>query len=248
MGLIEQAARQDSLLAPTPNMINVHVLNVELESEYISAQVGLDRVYGRDVSNSHCNACLYAGIKLAGTTGEGAPGKWEFQVGPCEGLELGDHAWMARYILHRVCEDFGVIASFHPKPLKDRRWYNGGHMNFSTESMRAEGGIKHIHAAIERLAQRHAEHMEVYGTDENRKRLHGGGTNSDFNTFSWATAKRKCSVRIPGLVSQAGRGYLEDRRPAADCDPYLVCKALVQTCLLPPSVETLEEQMSENTV
>ncbi|KAK7912643.1 hypothetical protein WMY93_012854 [Mugilogobius chulae] len=138
-----------------------------------SSQVGLQSVFGRDVSLSHYSACLYAGVKVAGAVGEAMPAQWEYQVGPCEGLELGDHVWMSRYILHRVCEDFGVIPSFEPKPLEEHRWGSGGHMNFSTESMRAEGGIQHIHAAIERLAQRHSEHMEVYGSEQNRLRLNG---------------------------------------------------------------------------
>ncbi|XP_055076977.1 glutamine synthetase-like isoform X2 [Periophthalmus magnuspinnatus] len=125
-----------------------------------SAHVGLNKVLGRDVSISHCNACLYAGVKITGITGEVIPAQWEFQVGPCEGLALGDHAWMARYILHRVCEDFGVVPSFHPKPVEHPRWASGGHMNFSTENMRAEGGITHIHTAIKRLAERHTEHIE----------------------------------------------------------------------------------------
>ncbi|KAJ0001801.1 hypothetical protein NQD34_001596 [Periophthalmus magnuspinnatus] len=210
-----------------------------------SAHVGLNKVLGRDVSISHCNACLYAGVKITGITGEVIPAQWEFQVGPCEGLALGDHAWMARYILHRVCEDFGVVPSFHPKPVEHPRWASGGHMNFSTENMRAEGGITHIHAAIKRLAERHTEHIEVYGNENNRRRLSGVGVHSHFSEFTFRTADRKCSVRIPGHVNHAGQGYLEDRRPPADCDPYLVCKALVQTCILPPSDHTLKEKMSQ---
>ncbi|CAL9701244.1 unnamed protein product [Knipowitschia caucasica] len=201
-----------------------------------SAQVGLERVFGRDISLSHYNACVYAGIKMAGAAGEAMPAQWEFQVGPSEGIALGDHAWMARYILLRVCEDFGLVPIFSAKPVEGSRWANGGHMNFSTESMREEGGLRCIHEAIERLSQRHTQHMALYGGPENQQRLNTIGINSDFNTFSWATANRKSSVRVPGHVSQRGQGYLEDRRPAADCDPYLVCKALVQTCCPVPGL------------
>ncbi|XP_072321773.1 glutamine synthetase-like [Eucyclogobius newberryi] len=228
------------LLTLDGKLFGMNGLNKLLDG--VSNEVGLNKVFGREVSTRHCNACLYAGINIAGTAGEDMPAQWEFQVGPCGGLELGDHTWMARYILHRICEDFGVIASFHPKPIPDKLWGSGGHMNFSTESMRTKGGIKHIFAAIDLLAQQHGKHMEVYGNEENQKRLDGKGMEySDFATFSWAIASRKCSVRIPGHVNQAGKGYLEDRRPSADCDPYLVCKALVQTCLLPPS--DIEEEV-----
>ena len=63
-------------------------------------------------------------------------------MGPCEGIEMGDHLWAARFILHRICEDFGVQATFDPKPMKGD-WNGAGcHANYSTVEMREEGGIK----------------------------------------------------------------------------------------------------------
>ncbi|CAL9689677.1 unnamed protein product [Knipowitschia caucasica] len=197
-----------------------------------SSLVGLDTIFGRDVSISHYNACQYAEVRITGTAAEEVPAQWEYQVGPCGGVELGDHTWMSRYILLRVCEDFRLVPSFHPKPVDSPKWASGGHMNYSTRSMRAEGGLSHILSSVQSLSRSHSEHMQIYGSEQqNQQRLNGVKPNSDFHTFTWSIAGRKTSIRIPGFVHQAGRGYLEDRRPPSDCDPYLVCSALVQTCI-----------------
>lgn len=183
--------------------------------------VGAGKVFARDAVEAHYRACLYAGIKISGINAEVMPSQWEFQVGPCLGIEMGDHLTMARFLLFRVCEEWGIKVSFHPKPLKGD-WNGAGcHTNFSTEEMRQEGGIKAIEAAIEKLSKRHMEHIAVYG-DDNDLRLTGRHETGHIGQFSSGVAHRGASIRIPRGVSAEKKGYFEDRRPASNIDRRLL--------------------------
>ncbi|PXF46116.1 Glutamine synthetase PR-1 [Gracilariopsis chorda] len=190
------------------------------------------KMYGRDIVDAHFKACVYAGIKISGINAEVAPGQWEFQVGPAVGIEQGDMLWMARYMLERIAEMKGLDVNYDPKPIKGDWNGSGCHANFSTKPMREAGGYEqHIIPALHKLENKHAEHIAAYGSG-NEERLTGKHETASINEFKWGVADRGASCRVGSDTAEKGYGYFEDRRPAGNCDPYVVTRMLVQTCCL----------------
>jgi len=192
--------------------------------------VGAANAFGRAIVEEHLDACLDAGLNVEGINAEVASGQWEFQIFSKGAKAAGDQIWIARYLMERIGEKYGVSVNWHCKPLGNLDWNGSGmHANFSNSLLRNAGKKEIFEKVCEAFRPVIKEHIAVYGAD-NHLRLTGKHETASINDFSFGVSDRGASIRIPiSSVQRGWKGYLEDRRPNSAADPYKVAARIIKT-------------------
>ncbi len=191
--------------------------------------VGGKNTHGRAFVEEHADLCIQAGLNFEGINQEVASGQWEFQLFAKGAKIAGDEMWVARYLLQRLTESYGYYIEFHPKPVKGDWNGSGMHANFSNTVLRTCGSKEVYEKICEAFRPVVKEHIAVYG-EFNDQRLTGKHETASINDFSYGVSDRGASIRIPIITVEKGwKGWLEDRRPASNGDPYSIAGRIVKT-------------------
>jgi glutamine synthetase len=193
--------------------------------------VGAHNAFGREIVEEHLDICLEAGLNVEGINAEVAAGQWEFQIFAKGARAAGDQIWVARYLMERTAEKYGVAVNWHCKPLGNLDWNGSGmHCNFSNSALRSAGSKKVFDEICNKFSSQEAiqDCIAVYGAD-NHLRLTGKHETQSIDKFSYGISDRGASIRIPiSVVENGWSGYLEDRRPNSAADPYKVAATIIR--------------------
>jgi glutamine synthetase len=201
-------------------------------------------VVGREFVEEHTDMCLRHGINITGTNAEVALGQWEYQVFSQGKLKGGDDLWMTRYFLFKTAEKYGYHIDIHPKPLQHGEWNGSGlHTNFSTDMMRDNGSEEYFMALFNAFESRHEDHIKSYGS-ENHLRLTGNFETQSIDKFSWGVSDRGASIRVPQDTAKDWKGYVEDRRPGSNADPYKIIKEIVKSLIMTEQIYEMKGMMT----
>jgi len=183
----------------------------------------------RSIVEEHLEMCLAAGINHEGINAEVAKGQWEFQIFAKGSAKAADDLWIARYLMMRLCEKYEVDMELHCKPIRGDWNGSGMHCNFSTQYLREVGGKEYFDALMKAFEGNIAAHIAVYGPD-NELRLTGLHETQAIDKFSYGLSDRGASIRMPiNFIKQGYKGYLEDRRPNSQGDPYQIVSQILKT-------------------
>jgi glutamine synthetase len=203
-------------------------------------------VVGREFVEEHLDMCLKHGIDITGTNAEVALGQWEYQVFSKGKLKGGDDLWMTRYFLFKTAEKYGYHIDIHPKPLQHGEWNGSGlHTNFSTDTMRLDGGEEYFMALFNAFESRHQDHIKAYGSNNNL-RLTGEYETQSIDKFSWGVSDRGASIRVPQDTAKEWKGYVEDRRPGSNADPYKIIREIVKSLDATQQIYEMKHMMSKD--
>ncbi len=183
----------------------------------------------RQIVEEHIDICLDACINLEGINAEVAKGQWEYQIFAKGSKKVCDDMWISRYLLFRLAEKYCLEVELYCKPIKGDWNGSGMHTNFSTTMLREQGGKEYFEKLMAAFNKYRDEHIAAYGPD-NHLRLTGLHETQSIDKFSYGIADRGASIRIPHSFINAGyKGYMEDRRPNSQADPYKIISRLLKT-------------------